>query len=162
MQTLIRVGCCARMRREIPCRTFRGWNATRRGAVIGQREVWNRSGRWAFCMACGNDTDCACDFSAADGLPSRRALASGATRNGRRARDAGRSYRWLPARLSFGRPPWFGARGSGGHRSHRPMKRERAGGVLSLDAPSAILKLLEYYSAHKCTCVHVRAWRSWF
>ena len=39
MQTLIRVGCCARMRRGIPCRTFRGWHATRRVASIGQREV---------------------------------------------------------------------------------------------------------------------------
>ncbi len=27
------------MRRGIPCRTFRGWHATRRVASIGQREV---------------------------------------------------------------------------------------------------------------------------
>ena len=27
------------MRREIPCRTFRGWHATKRVASIGQREV---------------------------------------------------------------------------------------------------------------------------
>ena len=27
------------MRRVIPCRTFRSWDASRRGASIGQREV---------------------------------------------------------------------------------------------------------------------------
>ena len=118
MQTLIRVECCARMRRETPCRTFREWDASRRGAAIGQREVRNRSGRWACGMACGNNTDYVRFFGRRRASVATRALASGATRNGRRARDAGRSYRWLPVCLSFGRPPLLGARGSGGHRSH--------------------------------------------
>jgi hypothetical protein len=137
MQTLIRVECCARMRRETRCRTFREWDASRRGAVIGQREVRNRSGRWACGMACGNNTDYVRFFGRRRASVATRALASGATRNGRRARDAGRSYRWLPVCLSFGRPPLLGARGSGGHRSQRPMKDGRAVEQTGAQSPSA-------------------------
>ena len=50
------------MRRETSCRTFRSWDASRRGAVIGQREVWRAETKRIEC-----------DFSAADGLQSRRA-----------------------------------------------------------------------------------------
>jgi hypothetical protein len=70
-----------------------------------------------------------------------RTLTSGASRNGRRARDTGRSCTWLPkleptlCRLD-GRPcAELACRGSesGGRRSHRPMKaggggRARRGG----------------------------------
>ena len=66
MQTLIRVGCCARMRRGIPCRTFRGWNATQRVASIGQREVQIQAdgGRAAWRAEAMQIVR---DFSAADG-----------------------------------------------------------------------------------------------
>ena len=65
MQTLIRVGCCARMRRGIPCRTFRGWHATRRVASIGQREVQFQAD--GGCAAWRAETmQIVCDFSAAD------------------------------------------------------------------------------------------------
>ena len=65
MQTLIRVGCCARMRRGMPCRTFRGWHATRRVASIGQREVQFQAD--GGCAAWRAETmQIVCDFSAAD------------------------------------------------------------------------------------------------
>ncbi len=65
MQTLIRVGCCARMRRGIPCQTFRGWHATRRVASIGQREVQFQAD--GGCAAWRAETmQIVCDFSAAD------------------------------------------------------------------------------------------------
>lgn len=65
MQTLIRVGCCARMRRGMPCRTFRGCHATRRVASIGQREVQFQAD--GGCAACRAETmQIVCDFSAAD------------------------------------------------------------------------------------------------
>ena len=64
MQTLIRVGCCARMRRGIPCSTIRGWNATRRVASIGQRRVQIQAdGGRATWRA--ETMQFACDFSAA-------------------------------------------------------------------------------------------------
>jgi hypothetical protein len=72
MQTLrvIRVGCCARMRRVMPCRTFRGWHATRRVAPIGQREVqFQADGGCAALLAWRAETmQIVCDFSAADGF----------------------------------------------------------------------------------------------
>ena len=65
MQTLIRVGCCAQMRRGMPCRTFRGWHATRRVASIGQREVQFQAD--GGCAAWRAETmQIVCDFSAAD------------------------------------------------------------------------------------------------
>ena len=66
MQTLIRTGCCARMRRGIPCRTFRGWNASRRIASIWQREVQIQADGRAAWRA--ETIHIVCDFSAADGL----------------------------------------------------------------------------------------------
>jgi hypothetical protein len=67
MQTLIRVGCCARMRRVMTCRTFRGWHATRRVASIGQREVQIQAD--GGCAAWRAETmQIVCDFSAADGF----------------------------------------------------------------------------------------------
>ena len=90
MQTLIRVGCCARMRRGMPCRTFRGWHATRRVASIGQREVQIQAdGRRAAWRA--ETMQIVCDFRPPTISVATRTLTSGARRNGRRARDAGRS-----------------------------------------------------------------------
>ena len=95
MQTLIRVGCCARMRRGIPCRTFRGWHATRRVASIGQREVQFQAD--GGCAAWRAETmQIVCDFSAADGFRRDGHMAYGARRIGSRTRDAGRSCTWLP------------------------------------------------------------------
>ena len=95
MQTLIRVGCCARMRRGMPCRTFRGWHATRRVASIGQREVQIQAdGRRAAWRA--ETMQIMCDFRPPTISVATRTLTSGARRNGRRARDAGRSCTWLP------------------------------------------------------------------
>ena len=55
------------MRRGIPCRTFRGWNATRRVASIGQREVQFQAD--GGCAAWRAETmQIVCDFSAADGF----------------------------------------------------------------------------------------------
>ena len=55
------------MRRGIPCRTFRGWNATRRVASIWQREVLIQAdGGRAACRA--ETMQIVCDFSAADGF----------------------------------------------------------------------------------------------
>jgi hypothetical protein len=55
------------MRRRIPCRTFRSWNATRRVASIGQREVQIQAdcGRAAWRA---ETMQILCDFSAADGF----------------------------------------------------------------------------------------------
>jgi len=92
MQTLIRVGCCARMRRGMPCRTFRGWHATRRVASIGQREVQIQAdGRRAAWRA-----ETMQIFRPPTVSVATRTLTSGARCNGRRARDAGRSCTWLP------------------------------------------------------------------
>jgi hypothetical protein len=54
------------------------------------------SGRWACGMACGNDADCVRFFRPPTVSVATRTLTSGARRNGRRARDAGRSCMWLP------------------------------------------------------------------
>ena len=79
MQTLISVGCSARMRREISCRNFRSWDASRRGAVIGSaRSRISADGRRAAWRA--ETTRIECDFSAADGLQSRRARSHQARR----------------------------------------------------------------------------------
>ena len=55
------------MRRGMPCRTFRGWHATRRVASIGQREVQIQAdgGRAAWRA---ETMQIVCDFSAADGF----------------------------------------------------------------------------------------------
>ena len=128
MQTLIRVGCCARMRRGMPCRTFRGWHATRRVASIGQREVQVQAdGRRAAWRA--ETMQIMCDFRPTTISVATRTLTSGARRNGRRARDAGRSSVHVAAQTRTdaacrldGRPcAELAGRGSGGHRSHRPM-----------------------------------------
>jgi hypothetical protein len=136
MQTLIRVGCCARMRRGIPCRTFRGWHATRRVASIGQREVQIQAdGRRAAWRA--ETMQIVCDFRPPTISVATRTLTSGARRNGRRARDAGRSSVHVAAQTRTdaacrldGRPcAELAGRGSGGHRSHRPMKAGGGGGA---------------------------------
>ncbi len=61
MQTLISVGCCARMRREISCRwicrTFRGWDASRRGAVIIKTKVTKTNLKTALKQATYNLSD---------------------------------------------------------------------------------------------------------
>ena len=54
------------MRRRIPCRTFRGWNATRRVASIWQREVQIQADGRAAWRA--ETMQIVCDFSAADGF----------------------------------------------------------------------------------------------
>ena len=69
------------------------------------------SGRWVCSMACGNDADRVRFFWPPTISVATRTLTSGASRNGRRARDAGRSCTWLPkleptlvGKLSLGRP----------------------------------------------------------
>ena len=103
MQTLIRVGCCTRMRRVMPCRTFRGWHATRRVASIGQRDVQIQAdgGRAAW-RAETTQIVCAI-FRPSTVSVSTRTLISGAKRNGRRAEtqvEAAGKHR----HLSLGRP----------------------------------------------------------
>ncbi len=120
MQTLIRVGCCTRMRRVMPCRTFRGWHATRRVASIGQRQVQIQAdgGRAAW------RAETMQIFRPPTVSVATRTLTSGARRNGRRARDAGRSSVHVGAQTRTdacrldGRPcAELAGRGSGGHRS---------------------------------------------
>ena len=144
MQTLIRVGCCARMRRGIPCRTFRGWNATQRVASIGQREVQIQAdgGRAAWRA---ETMQIVCDFRPPTISVATRTLTSGARRNGRRARDAGRSSVHVAAQTRTdacrldGRPcAELAGRGSGGHRSHRPMKAGGGGSARGGGCPSVM------------------------
>jgi hypothetical protein len=118
------------MRRGMPCRTFRGWHATRRVASIGQREVQIQAdGRRAAWRA--ETMQIVCDFRPPTISVATRTLTSGARRNGRRPRDAGRSSVHVAAqtrtdacRLDGRHGPCaeLAGRGSGGHRSHRPMK----------------------------------------
>ncbi len=80
------------MRRGMSCRTFRGWHAARRRGVasIGQREVQIQAdGRRAAWRA--ETMQIVCDFRPPTICVATRTLTSGARRNGRRARDAGRS-----------------------------------------------------------------------
>jgi hypothetical protein len=104
---LSRYGSRARMRREILCSTFRGRDASRRGpgASIKQREVQIQAdgGRAAWRV---ETTRIVCAIFFGPGPPtvsesvathtSWHTQTSGAERNGRRARDAGRSCRSLP------------------------------------------------------------------
>ena len=125
------------MRRVILCRTFRGWHATRRVASIGQREVQIQAdgGRAAW------RAETMQIFRPPTVSVATRTLTSGARCNGRRARDAGRSCTWLP-KLEPTLVAWtavlaaeLAGRGSGGHRSHRPMKAGGGGGARDAPVP---------------------------
>ena len=96
------------MRRGIPCRAFRGWNATRRIASIGQREVQIQAdgGRAAWRA---ETMQIVCDFSAADGFRRDahidiRREAQRQTRPGRRSKLHVAAQTRTDASLSLGRP----------------------------------------------------------
>ena len=120
------------MRRGMPCRTFRGWHATRRVASIGQREVQFQAD--GGCAAWRAETmQIVCDFSAADDF-CRDAHIDIRRESQRQTRPRRRSKLHVAAQTRTdacrldGRPcAELAGRGSGGHRSHRPMKA--GGGV---------------------------------
>jgi hypothetical protein len=123
------------MRRGIPYRTFRGWDASRRGASIGQREVLIQAdgGRAAWRA---ETMQIVCDFSAADGFRRRDGLIDNRRETQRQTRPRRRSKLHVAAHARTdacrldGRPcAELAGRGSGGHRSHRPMKAGGGGGA---------------------------------
>ena len=121
MQTLIRVGCCARMRRGIPCRTFRGRDASRHIASVGRREGQTRAdgGR-------SEPMRIACDVLPPTVSITTHTLTCGAKPNGRATRPGRRSVEAAGASMPALEPTLVAASRRGTHAAlHARVGRRR-------------------------------------